>query len=312
MRHCSISASLILALASTFSATAQQPASTQPSAQSGSRPTVKLLNPGASPRQTLRLTPRAGTTGVINLTMHITARQILDGTETPQQPSPGVLMSFATTVTEIHGERINYTFECVKGDLVEDPSIPPAILDAIRGGINMVVGLRGTGVLSDRAVSLDATVTTFPGMDPALLTHASAIDQLLEQITTPLPAEPVGVGARWEVANTIDQDGVTLYETIICTLAASDGNTVEILMAIERHASPQPVRDPNMPPGASADLRSYAFAGAGRTILRLDRLHPVEATVDVTSDSTMQMTFGTVSYELKQHVVIATELEQSN
>ena len=309
MRHLCMPASLILASASTFSATAQQPPSTQPSAQAGSRPTVKLLTSGVSPRQTLRLTPRPGTTGVINLTMNITATQLLDGAETPESPSPGVLMSFATTVTEVHGERIGYTFECIRGDLVDDPGIPPAILDLMRGGIKMVVGLRGTGVISDRAVSLDATVTTVPGMDAALLTHAKAINQLLEQITTPLPAEPVGIGASWEVANTIDQDGVTLNETITCTLAASDGNTVQIVMDIHRHADPQPVHDPNMPPGASAELLSYVFAGTGRTVLRLDRLHPIEATVSVTSNSTMKMSFGGVSHEVAQHLTIATELQ---
>ncbi len=308
MRYWSIPTSLILALACTFSATAQQPASTRPSAPVGSRPTVKLLNPGASPRQALRLSPRAGTTGIIDLTMHINARQIVDGAATPPQPSPGVLMSFSTTVTEIHGERIHYTFECIKGDLVDDPAVPQEILDAIRGGIKMVEGLRGTGVISDRAVCLDATVTTVPGMKAALLTHATAINQLLEQVTTPLPVEPVGIGARWEVANTIVQDGVTLHETIICTLAASDGNTVQIVMQIKRHADPQPVHDPNMPPGASADLSSYAFAGTGRTVLRLDRLHPIEAVINVTSDSTMQMKFGRVSHELVQHVTIETEL----
>jgi hypothetical protein len=241
--------------------------------------------------------------------MHITATQFVDGTATPEQPSPGVLMSFATTVTEIHGERISYTFECIKGDLVEDPAIPPVILDAIRGGIKMVVGLRGTGVISDRAVSLDATVTTVPGMNAALLTHAKAMNQLLEQITTPLPAEPVGIGARWEVANTIDQDGVTLHETITCTLAALDGNTARIVMDIHRHADPQPVHDPAMPPGASADLLSYVFAGTGRTVLRLDRLHPIEATVSVKSNSTMKMSFDGVSHEIAQHVTIATELQ---
>jgi len=309
MRHVSTSASLILALASTFSATAQQPPSTQPVAQPGSRPTVKLLNPGASPRQLLRIAPRAGTTGVIDLTMRISAKQLLDGADTPEPPSPGVLMSFATTVTGIEGERISYTFECIRGDLVEDPDIPPAILDLMRGGIKMVVGLRGTGVVSDRAVSLGATVTTGPGMDAALLAHATAINQLLDQVNTPLPAEPVGVGGSWEVTNTINQDGLTLQETITCTLAALKGNTVEIVMDIRRQADPQSVRDPNIPAGASADLSSYAFAGTGRTVLRLDRLHPVEAVVNVKSESTMQMKIGGASHEITHDVTIVTELK---
>ena len=63
-----------------------------------------------------------------------------------------------------------------------------------------------------------------------------------------------------------------------------------------------------MPPGASADLISYAFAGTGRTVLRLDRLHPVEAVINVTSDSTMQMKLGGASHEVVLDVTIATEL----
>ncbi len=309
MRHLSMPASLILALASSFSATAQQPQATQPAVQPGSRPTVKLLNPGASPRQLLRIAPRPGLASVIELTMWITARQLLDGAETPETPSPGVLMSFATTVTGIEGERISYTFECIRGDLIEDPAIPPAILDILRGGIQMVVGLRGTGVISDRAESLGATVTTVPGMDAGILTHAAAIDQLLDQITTPLPAEPVGVGGSWEITNTITQDGLTVHETIICTLAASDGKTVRIDMDIRRRADPQPVRDPNMPPGASADLSSFTFSGTGRAVLRLDRLHPVEAVINVKSSSTMQMKFGGASHEVTHDVTIVTELK---
>ena len=72
-------------------------------------------------------------------------------------------------------------------------------------------------------------------MGAGLLAHAAAIDQLLDQVTTPLPAEPIGVGGSWEVSNTITQDGLTVQETITCTLAASDGNTVEIVMDIQRH-----------------------------------------------------------------------------
>ncbi len=309
MRHLAIPAGLALVLASTLSATGQQPPSTQPSAQGGSGPTIRLLNAGASPR-TLRLAPRPGATGVIDLTMHINARQTLDGAVTPQPPSPGVLMSFKTVVTEIDGDRIGYTFECIKGDLVEDQEVPAQIREMLRGGITMVVGLRGTGVISDRGVSLGATVTRTPGMDQALLGHAMAIERLLGQVTTPLPAEPVGVGGSWEATNTIDEDGLTVQETITCTLTAMDGKAVEIDTEIRRQADPQPVRDPNIPAGASANLTAYACAGTGRAVLRLDELHPIEGAVNVTADSTVQMAFGGVHHEVTMNVTVATELKR--
>ncbi len=309
MHNLAIPAGLTLVLASTLSATAQQPPSTQPSAQGGLGPTIRLLNAGASPR-TLRLAPRQGATGVIDLTMKITAKRTVDGALTPEPPSPGVLMSFKTVVTEIDGDRIGYTFECIKGDLVEDQEVPAQIREMLRGGITMVAGLRGTGVISDRGVSLGATVTRTPGMDQALLGHAMAIERLLGQVTTPLPAEPVGVGGSWEATNTIDEDGLTVQETITCTLTAMDGKAVEIDTEIRRQADPQPVRDPNIPAGASANLTAYAFAGTGRAVLRLDELHPIEGAVNVTADSTVQMAFGGVHHEVTMNVTVATELKR--
>lgn len=309
MRHRSLPACLILASASTISAMGQEPPPARPAAPAGATPTITLTDPGAAPRQTLRLAPRPGATGVIDLVMHITSTQLVDGAASPEPPTPGVLMSFATVVTETGGDRIGYTFECVDADLAEDPEVPAAVLDVLRGGITMVEGLRGTGAMSDRGVSLDVTVTRTPGMDANLLAHAQAIEGLLAQVTTPLPAEAVGVGGTWEIAQTVEQDGLAVQEKIICTVAAADGNTVEITMDIRRHAAPQPVRDPNLPAGASAHLTAFAFAGTGRAVLRLDALHAAEAEIDVTNDSTIQLEFSGLRHEVTLHLEIKTKLK---
>ncbi len=309
MRHILLLAAVTLPLAAIPAATGQAPPASQPALRPSAPPQAKLLQPGAAPRQVLRLAPRIGASHVIDVTMLMTDEQSVNGAMVPPQPSPGITMSFETVVTDVSAGEIGYAFECIKADLVADPAIPATLMDVIRSGITPVVGLRGTGAMSDRAVSLRTTVTQPPDMDPALLPHVAAIEQLLGQLTTPFPVEPVGVGGRWELSSTINQDGFAVQQTIVCTLEASDGATIEITMALRQQAEPQPIQQEGMPPGMVAKLMSYTSQGTGRTVHRLNALFPTDGNITITNDRAMSVDFRGQRWETIQHAVMKSGLK---
>ena len=274
-----------------------------------SQTTVKLLEPGVAPRRSLRLSPPVGARYVVDLLMRVTSETITDGTRMPQNPAPATAISLEMVVTAISMDKIAYAFECIDADLVGDPAAPNPLLPMLREAITPLKGLRGTGVLSDRAESLHTTVSRPPDMDPMLEPHLYGIQQLLEQLTTPFPAEAVGIGGKWEITNTLNQDGFAKQQTIVCTLAASDGRTIEIDVEIHQRADPQPMAADGLPPGVSANLLSYYSLGTGRTVHRLSELFPTEGNMDVISDSTMVISFGETKQEIAQRVVMDTELK---
>lgn len=309
MRHVLLLAAATLPLAAIPAVSGQTRPASQPALQPSAPPRTTLLQPGAVPRQVLRLAPRIGARHAIDVTMKLTGEQSVNGALVPPQPSPGIVMSFELVVTDLTPGRIGYAFECIKADVVADPAIPAPLMEMIRSGITPVVGLRGTGVMSDRAESLGITVTQPPDMDPAMVTHVSAIEQLLGQLTTPFPVEPVGVGGSWEVARTIDQDGFAVQQTIVCTLEASDGATIEIAMDLRQQAEPQPIRETGMPPGMAANLTSYSSHGAGRTVHRLNTLFPADGNMTVTNDRAITRTLGGRRWEMIQHAVMTSSLK---
>ena len=309
MRHVLMHAALFLPLATYPAATGQAPPASQPALQPNAPPQARLLQPGATPRQVLRIAPRIGARHIIDVTMNVKHEQWVNGVEVPSQPSPGIVMSFETVVTDVSPGEIGYAFECIKADMVADPEIPAPVMEMIRRGITPVVGLRGMGVMSDRAASHRATVTQPPDMDPALLPHLTGIEQLLGQLTTPFPVEPVGVGGSWELSSTIDQDGFAVQQTIVCTLEASDGATIEITMALLQQAEPQPIRQMGMPPGMVANLTSFIAHGTGRTVHRLNALFPTDGNMTVTSDHAISIDFGGERREMTEHIARTSSLK---
>ena len=298
---------LILTLAMAAVGTAQAPA--EPDALAPSASSVKLLEPGTTPRQSLRLAPLLGARHVVDLLMRVTSEKAMDGTRVPVNPVPAMKMSFEMVVTDISPGEVSYAFECIDVDLVGDPATPNPMLPIMREALRPLIGLRGTGVLSDRAQSLRTTVSRPADIDPMVEPHLDGIQRLLEQLTMPFPTEAVGIGAKWEITNTVDQDGFEVQQTVVCTLAASDGRTIEINVEILQRADPQPMVAYGLPPGAAANLLSYSSNGTGRTVHRLSELFPTDGKMDVTNDSTVVVSFGDKKQEIAQRVVMDTELK---
>jgi hypothetical protein len=270
---------------------------------------IKLLEPGTAPRQSLRLAPLLGAHHVVDLLMRVTNEKVMDGNKLPVSQAPATKMTFDMVVTGISPGEVSYAFECIDADLVGDPTAPDPMLPIMREAIVPLIGLRGTGVLSDRAESLRTTVNRPAVVDPVLEPHLEGIRRLLEQLTTPFPTEAVGIGGKWEVTNTLNQEGFEVQQTVICTLAASDGRTVEINVEIMQRADPQVMVTDGLPPGASASLVSYSSAGTGRTVHRLSELFPTDGAMDVTNDSTVVISFGGNKQEIAQRFVMDTELK---
>ena len=270
---------------------------------------TKLLEPGATPRQSLRLAPLLGAHHIVDLLMRVTNERAMDGNKLPVSQAPATKMSFDMVVTDISSGEVSYAFECIDADLVGDPTAPDPMLPIMRESIVPLIGLRGTGVLSDRAESLRTTVTRPAVVDPVLEPHLEGIQRLLEQLTTPFPTEAVGIGGKWEVTNTLDQEGFKVQQTVVCTLAASDGRTVEINVEILQRADPQPMVTAGLPPGAAANLLSYTSNGTGRTVHRLSELFPTDGSMDVTNDSTVVISFDGKKQEIAQRFVMDTELK---
>ena len=92
----------------------------------------------------------------------------------------------------------------------------------------------------------------------------------LARVAVPLPSEPVGAGARWQVAGPRELDAVRAREVSTCTVKSLDEDSVTIDVQIELTAPPQSLTSA----GGPAALTSLNGKGTMEGTIRLTRFAP--------------------------------------
>ena len=287
-------------------AAAQEKAATQPAGP----PVVSLLDAGAGPGRTLRLQTQVGAAQTLRLSIRMTVQQTLNQTPIPNRPQPSMNFTLDTVVTSVNANGdISYDFEITNVDVSNEPGVPPALADSIQRLLEPAVGVRGSGVTSDRGFSKQVRIPVPPGTSPILERQLIAIEEWLAQMTTPFPADPVGVGAKWQVRSTVTAEGITIKQTAVFTLVAVGPDRIEFQATIAQDADPQPVVAPGIPAGMSVSFSSYKSQGGGRRLIEVHRLFPLDATIDLANDSTMIMTVRGAPQQMERRLETSTKLK---
>ncbi len=251
-------------------------------------PQVELLNPGAEPRQPLRLKPaidvKETTVTTLKMDMEISAL----GRSSPAK-SPVSVMTFETKVTKIdpNGD-IHYESAYTNVDITGDTgNTPPAVRDAMRAALKSMVGMKGSFIMDNRGFNKGGNFIWPEGADNNLKQMVRQMSKSLEQVASPLPAEAVGKGAKWRVSSSSDFSGIKVNDISTYELASWQDGVASLNVTIEQQANPQNITSPQLPPGTTVTLKSLASQGRGTTTMRLDRLMPVRSTWSVSSNSEM-------------------------
>jgi hypothetical protein len=263
-------------------------------------PQVELLNPGVEPRQQLRLKPAIDVKETTVMTVKMDMEISASGRSAPAAKIPVSVMTFETKVTKIdpNGD-IHYEFAYTNADITGDTgNIPPAARDAMRSALKSMVGMKGSFIMDDRGFHKGGKFILPQGADNNLKQMVGQMSRSIEQLTSPLPAEAVGKGAKWRVSSSSDSMGINLNDISTYELASWQDGVASLNVSIEQQANPQNITSPQLPPGTTLTLKSLASQGRGAATRRLDRLMPFRSTGSVSSNSEMSAKSAGSSEEL--------------
>jgi hypothetical protein len=118
---------------------------------------------------------------------------------------------------------------------------------------------------------------------------SQSTSSFFDQMSSPLPEEAVGVGARWEVrqATATSVSGMAVFQKVVYELTAVDGPSLALRVTTELTAPRQTVS--GLSSGMDAQVESYAGNGTGTVSMRLDSLAP---TADLTVKMSNVMSVG--------------------
>jgi hypothetical protein len=256
-------------------------------------PRVKLLAPGAAPRRALRFSAKEGQKGLITMVLAMSMEMSLGTTALPAQTIPEIHYGMGYHVTKVDPQGdIAYEFELQDLQVTPGPGVAPMVLDTMKGVLEKMRGLRGHAVVTSRGLVREAEVVAPEGADAQLRQMLDGMRQSLRQLSAPFPEEPVGVGAKWETALRINQNGIALDQVGVSELTSLEGESGHLALTVTQKAQEQKVEAANLPPGTQMNLSSLASTGSGETLFDLRQLMPVKAQIKLHSEMKAGLQMG--------------------
>ncbi len=269
--------------AKTPAASTGQPAEKAPA---GTNIVVKLVDPGAEPRQELRYDFSGAKKQVVVMTMDMTMGMELGAIKQPPTKLPPVHMDMVVEPKSVSDAGVlRYEFEMTRAEVVAGPDADPNVVQAMKTEMDKTKGMKGWADVNQRGFTLAADVKVPPGAGPQLRDLLDKMKSQIEQMSAPLPVEPVGKGAKWVVTQPIKNEMLKFNQQATYTLADLEGSLATLKIDIVQDAPPQNIDAPGMG-GATARLTSLDSTGKGTSKVDLKSLVPV---ADVSTSLTMNV-----------------------
>jgi hypothetical protein len=251
---------------------------------------VKLLEPGEQPRQALRYKFHLDHPETVAMDLRMAMGMEVGAAKQPETDTPGVRMTLQLTPKVVTPEgRLRYDFRLEAIEVIKDPVVRPDMVAAVEFQTRPLIGLAGSAEVDPRGMTRTVDFVQSPEASPAAVQGLlDNLRQSIRGIASPLPEEPVGKGATWEISIPVDTPAVKLTQISTHTLKEIRADKGKIDIGIRQEAAAQPIAFPGMSPGATASLESLVGVGSGAMEFDLNKLVP-ESTVSLTSTMTMKV-----------------------
>lgn len=259
-------------------------------------PEAVVSDAGDEPRTLMEISPTAGDAAAVDMRMIVETTASVDGEESPAAPSPPMIMGMVMTVDEVTDDEITMT---VSYDRVEVEGGDPTL----QGLLDSMVGVTGTVTTTRSGAFVDGELDT-SGVDPALAPTMQQLDSQLASLTVPLPTEPVGAGATWDVVTAVDSQGFTFCNTFSYTLTSFDGDAYELAVETAQRAEPATIEQG----GTSVELIEGSGSGSGTSAGRLSFPIAVSGTTATATSIAMSIDDGSAAQTLEMDLAIQMEL----
>lgn len=245
---------------------------------------VKLLEPGAEPRKALRFHPKPGDKQSMVMTMKI-GMGVKVG-EMPEQSIklPTLKLVMDMTVKDVASSG-DITYEIVTSDasVVDEPDVVAQVAEVMKNAMGGMKGVGGTGTISSRGISKGTDIKAPQGADPQVNQFVEQLKEMMSRVVPPLPEEPVGAGAKWEIKMSIKSQGMTVNQTAMFQLVSIEGDRGAAKTSATQTAPTQKIQNPMMP-GTKVDLTKMTGNATGEVTFDLGKTLPPEASVEFHQD----------------------------
>lgn len=231
---------------------------------------VLVLDAGQEPRETLRYKLAPGTTTTSVMEFGIAS---LATTRKGAQLSiiPGVRLHIVSgpTMESKHGTR--FDIRIVKAEAIVPEGLDPEIAQELNRSASVLNNVGGWIEVDDRGIAQRAELNeAAKRSDIPVRLLVMIINARTTLARVILPAEPVGVGARWEAGKDLVLYGFKFNQVDTYTLTGKVGDELKLAVQVQQTAMPQTLTFEEE--GIELSLESFRMNATGEVIANLNAL----------------------------------------
>lgn len=259
---------------------------------SGGAAIVRLLDAGAEPRADLSYAIAKGPAPKLGMAMDMAVSMKAGGQKNEATlPRMGMTLDGSVGETNDAGEwKINAG---LVGITVEGKSAETEQLAAaMRPQVQAMKGLAIHYWLSPKGRVRDVKIELPKGFPPAAQSLVEGLNQSFESMVAPLPAEAVGVGAKWQVVSRMAASGADLLQSATYTLKARDGLKATLDVTTTQLSASDTLKALGSPPGSVTRVKSFSSGGTGTTRIDTTSVVPESGTTKMKTAMTVEVAQG--------------------
>jgi hypothetical protein len=204
---------------------------------------------------------------------------------------------------------ISYSYSNVS--VVDDGSLGQAQLAQFQAAVAPLGSLTGTGTLTSRNQLLDSKVSGTSALDPTVGRLVSQFSNQLGALSTPLPREAVGVGARWQGTSLVHASGITVRQVTEYTLSQRTDSQFLVAIKTTQTAPRQRADIPGVPKGTKVELVKSNVSGSGSATMNLTRpMLPTESETHASGTQVLDVSGQGQHASLVQKITIGVKISQ--
>lgn len=268
---------------------------------------VLLLEAGVEPRSPLRYKIADGTTTKSN--MDFTIATLATTAETAALAVvPGVRLHIVSGPSMTTENGVKFEVNIAKAEAAIPRGVDPKVAEELRQSAAILDDVGGTVEMNDRGIALATQLNDKaknPDLPVRLLMMIVNARTTLSRVV--LPAEPVGLGARWEARKELTLYGFKVQQVDSYTLVERVGDEIKLNVTVTQNAIPQSLDFSEE--GISIAVDQMVANARGEIILNLNAL---ESDAAATGEATDQLTVTGPEGTEKVEVDEAFEIRMTN
>jgi hypothetical protein len=268
---------------------------------------VLLLDVGAEPQAPLRYKIAEGTTTKSNMDFTI-ATLATTSDAASLSVVPGVRLHIVSGPAMPTANGVKFEVNITKAEAAVPQGIDPKVAEELRQSAAILDDVGGTVEMNDRGIMLATELNDkakSPDIPLRLLMMIVNARTTLSRVV--LPAEPVGLGARWEARKELMLYGFKVQQVDSYTLVERVGDEIKLNVTVTQNALPQTIDFPEE--GISIGVEQMVANAGGEIILNLNALESDAAAAgDATDKLTVTGPEGTERIEVNE----AFEIRMTN